>query len=201
MSEYPAASPTRARLEDLRSCLRSSVSLARYEHVLRTVAVTCELCRDYDIATSRGTICALGHDLCREWAEAGLLACAARDGAPIDAWEARSPLLLHGRSAAVVLRERFGVEDEAVLDAVRWHTTGRPGMGDLAKILFISDYVEPGREHVEAAFRRRVAQMTLNEAVLAIIDDTVRYLVSIGREPAASTVALKAEIERERSPA
>ena len=66
-----------------------------------------------------------------------------RDGFGISKIERDYPVLLHGRAGAVLSREELGIEDEEILDAVRWHTTGKRGMNGITSILYIADYIEP----------------------------------------------------------
>jgi nicotinate-nucleotide adenylyltransferase len=85
--------------------------------------------------------------------EAELLAAAQRDGREISELERRKPMLLHGRAAAVLLRERFGVHNEEALEAVAFHTEGKIGMGPLAKLVYIADKVEVSRKRVDGRLR------------------------------------------------
>jgi len=56
-----------------------------------------------------------------------------------------APLVLHAPAGAVIAKQHYGVSDPAILRAIAWHTTGAPGMGHLAMIIFLADYCEPGR--------------------------------------------------------
>ena len=60
--------------------------------------------------------------------------------------EKRVPSLLHGKVGAIYAREKYGVEDKDILNAISYHTTARPGMSLLEKIIFIADYIEPSRK-------------------------------------------------------
>ena len=88
-------------------------------------------------------VAALGHDLLRVTPREELLRLADEAGIEPNEAERVEPLLLHGPVAAGLLRERFGIVDAEVLDAVRYHTTGRAGMSDLEKIVFLADKTEP----------------------------------------------------------
>jgi predicted HD superfamily hydrolase involved in NAD metabolism len=85
----------------------------------------------------------LGHDLMRVTPREELLRLAGEMGHEPNEAERAEPLLLHGRVAAALLRERFGVDDTEVLNAVRYHTTGRAGMSDVEKVVFLADKTEP----------------------------------------------------------
>jgi nicotinate-nucleotide adenylyltransferase len=69
------------------------------------------------------------------------------------------------------------VKDEDILNAIRYHTTGRPGMSLLEKIIFVSDYIEPGRESApNLALVRKLAYENLDSCVLKVLKDTLEYL-------------------------
>lgn len=82
----------------------------------------------------------------------------------------------HAFTAAMTARERFGILDPDILNAVRYHTTGRRGMSELEKIIYLADYIEPGRrfEGVEAI--RRAAQQGLDEGVRAALEHSIAQL-------------------------
>ena len=91
--------------------------------------------------------------------------------------ERDNPFLLHGKLGAYYAAHRYGVEDEAVLSAITWHTTGRPDMTLLEKIVFTADYMEPGRtRQPNLAYIRRLAFENLDRCVYVISDDTLNYL-------------------------
>jgi len=94
--------------------------------------------------------------------------------------------LLHGFVSAHMARELFNVTDPSIIAAVKYHTTGRPGMSFLEKVIFISDYIEPSRtfEGV-AAVRRAVAEAvfcgrSIDHALLHVVRDKVRSIQSLG---------------------
>lgn len=108
---------------------------------------------------------------------AGLLHdCARVAGLPNNA-------LGHAPAGAQLARREYGITDEEVLSAIRWHTTGRPGMTDLEKIIYVADYIEPFRGpmvHLDKA--RRIAYTDLDRAVIFAAQNTIRYVRSKGEE-------------------
>ncbi len=182
-------------LAELAELARARLSADRFAHASRTAIVMRELCEERGLAGEAGEIAGLAHDLYRESSAQELAEVARRDVLPLEEWELREPIFLHGRAAAVLLRERFGLTDAAILEAVRWHTTGFPGMGELAKLLYIADYIEPGRAHVNEALRARVRSVTADEGVLIILKETAAYLHVVGKRPAAPSLSLYEELK------
>ncbi len=91
--------------------------------------------------------------------------------------------LAHAPAGAHIARRLFGVTDEAVLSAIRWHTTGRPGMTELEKVIYVADYIEPFRgQMVNLDKARRIAYTDLDHAVSFMAKNTVRYLESRGED-------------------
>lgn len=91
--------------------------------------------------------------------------------------EAKNPFLLHAKAGAYLAQHKYGIGDEDILNAVRYHTTGRPGMSTLEKIIFIADKIEPGRDHsARLPELRRLAFRDLDRTLAEILKDTLSYL-------------------------
>ena len=91
--------------------------------------------------------------------------------------EAENAFLLHGKVGAYIAKTKFGIEDEDILNAIIWHTTGRPGMSILEKIIFIADYIEPSRKPLpELDYIRKLAFEDLDMAMKAILVNIIKYL-------------------------
>jgi len=105
------------------------------------------------------------------------------------------PGLFHGRAAAVLLEERFGIHNKDVLEAVEYHTTGVPGMGKLAKAVFIADKIEFSRRDVETRFREKALgqDVDLNQLFYAVLEDNVQWLKESNIETSENTLRLLEE--------
>lgn len=91
--------------------------------------------------------------------------------------EEKNPDLLHAKLGAVLAKEKYHVEDRLILNAIRYHTTGKPGMTELEKIIYIADYIEPNRKMLPDLPKvRSVAFRDLNEAMVLILQGTLQYL-------------------------
>lgn len=93
--------------------------------------------------------------------------------------EKNSPYLLHGKVGAFFARRDYKIDDEDILNAIINHTTGRPAMSVLEKIIFVADYIEPGRDkQVDLDIVRNLAFADLDMCILKITEDTLKYLES-----------------------
>jgi predicted HD superfamily hydrolase involved in NAD metabolism len=164
-----------ALLEDAESYARERLSDKRYVHTLRVAETAERLATLHALDPEKARLAGLLHDTAREIGKEELLRVAEEDGLPVGDFERERPILLHGPVAAELAREDLEVEDGEVLDAVRAHTTGEPGMGPLALALFVADKIEPGREQPGVEDLRELAPVSLHRAARAALEDSVSY--------------------------
>lgn len=87
------------------------------------------------------------------------------------------PELWHGPAAAYILEKQYKVEDQEILHAIRYHTTGRAAMGLLEKIIYLADYIEPGRSFSAVTKVRELAKIDLDHAILQALKNQISYLM------------------------
>ena len=113
------------------------------DHVTRTRILGNELALIHGADIDKCDLAIKAHDLFRHNTDQELLKNSSDLNITVDYVEQNDPILLHGRIAASVLEERFNCPYQDIIDAVRYHTTGRPNMSLLEKVVFIADKVEP----------------------------------------------------------
>lgn len=142
-------------------------------------AAALAMCNGASITDAR--IAGLLHDCAKCLSDEKKLAICLRHDIPVTEVEKRNPFLLHAKAGVWLAGEKYGVEDPDILNAIRYHTTGRENMSLLEKIIFVADYIEPGRRQGSAdelQKTRKLAFQDLDAALLKILDDTLRYLKS-----------------------
>ena len=166
------------------------------DHILRVVAEAQRLAGRHGVDEERATVAALGHDLARAESPSELLRQAEEAGLELLAIERKEPMLMHGALSAWILAERFGVEDEEVLAAARYHTTGRAGMSVLEQVVYVADKVEPekARGMPELAEARQVAEESLEGAMRGLLDLHVKRALERGWPLHPNTVAARNEL-------
>ncbi len=92
-----------------------------------------------------------------------------------------NPALAHSKVASIRLRSDFGIEDEDILNAVSYHTTGRPGMSVLEKVIYLADAIEEGRSYPGVDEIRKAAEEGLDRGVLRSLMNTREHIISKGR--------------------
>ncbi|MFA6856227.1 MAG: bis(5'-nucleosyl)-tetraphosphatase (symmetrical) YqeK [Treponema sp.] len=175
--------------EKIRQYTLAAVKKSRYEHSMRVAETAQELCRRYGIDERRGCLAGVGHDMCKDMSDELLVSMALRDGHIITPLEKKKPALLHGRAAAVKMTEDFGITDSEILQAVADHTFGAPDMCDLAKIIYVADKIEPGREYITKAYIAKLTGLPLDGLVKVVLTDGISYL-----EKKGCTVAPESEL-------
>lgn len=159
----------------------------RFEHSVRT-AETCEkLCSRFGLDARKGYLAGIAHDICKEFPKLDLVSLAIKDGEVLSPLERSKLSLLHGRAAAVFIKEQFNITDEEIIEAVKNHIFGKSGMGALAKVLFIADKTEPGRDHVTELYLKKIEKLGLDELVVFVLSENISYLTKHGKEVAPAS--------------
>jgi predicted HD superfamily hydrolase involved in NAD metabolism len=161
----------------------------RYAHTVRVARMAARLARAHGADPRRARLAAMLHDLARLYSAERLLRECAERGMPVDAFERAHPVVLHARLGAELARERFGVEDESVLSAIRKHTLADPVMSPLDEIVFLADGLEPGRDFADRAELAELAFRDLSAAMRAVLASSVLYLRRSGLAIAPQTRA------------
>lgn len=117
----------------------------------------------------KAALAGLLHDICHDIAKEEQLKYLRRRGILLDTLTLRHPVLWHAPCGAAWLREELGVADEEVLDAVRYHTTGRKDMSLLDKVVFLADATSAERDYPSVEERRLLADKDLDTAMLAFL--------------------------------
>ncbi len=145
------------------------------------VETAVKLAELYGADREKAETAALLHDIAREFGSDRIRQLCQQYGIAADEVEKAVPDLLHGKLAAYIAAESYGVRDGEILDAIRFHTTGRRKMTVLDKIIFIADMIEPGRDFPGVQQLRELAWQDLDRAVVAGLDNTLRYVLDRGR--------------------
>ena len=174
-------------IEKLRKDMRKTMKPSRYQHSERTADTAKKLCDMYDLDTEKGFLAGLAHDICKDYDDKAIMALVKKDGLPLDDVEKAHNNTLHGRAAAVLLETKYFIDDEEILEAIRYHTFGHEGMGDLAKVLYIADKIEPGRTHIPAGYMEMHEDDTLDEFIISVLQEGMTYLQNQGYNISSQT--------------
>jgi predicted HD superfamily hydrolase involved in NAD metabolism len=158
--------------------LADNVPASRIQHILGVEQMSVELARHYHLDVEKAAWAGLMHDLAKYFKPSVLLQMAREEGIEVDLVCEANPHLLHADVSAIVARNRFDMQDEAVLEAIALHTLGRPGMSLLSCVVFIADSLEPGRGSTpELEALRQVSFSNLYKAVWLTGDYCLKFLL------------------------
>lgn len=165
---------------ELLTVLQERLTIERFEHCLGVVGVAGELARRYGYDLVKAELAGLLHDYARDMGERELLEIAKKNRLKVHPVEYQVPILLHGPVGAFLVQQELGIEDLEILEAIRWHTTGFPGMSGVAQIVYLADIIEPSRDFDGVEKLRILAQQNLHTAVMAAIDCSIGYCLKRG---------------------
>ena len=158
--------------------LADNVPASRLQHILGVEQMSVELARHYHLDVEKAAQAGLMHDLAKYFKPTILLQMAKDEGIEVDPVCEATPHLLHADVSAIVARNQFGMQDEAVLQAIRNHTLGRPEMSGLSCVVFVADTLEPSRGNTsELEALRQVSLQNLYKAVWLSCDYSLRFLL------------------------
>ncbi|QSO49924.1 bis(5'-nucleosyl)-tetraphosphatase (symmetrical) YqeK [Alicyclobacillus mengziensis] len=155
--------------------VKEALSPARFMHTQGVVDTAANLAGRYGADVRWTRLGAWVHDIAREWPYQQLEQYA--EQIEIPSGFALIPNLLHGPIAASIFRDWFGPDHADVENAIRYHTTGRPGMSKMEMILCLADAIEPSRKYPGVERIRELAERDLGEALAESLDSTIRYLL------------------------
>ena len=133
-------------IQEIEEILQQKQNPHRYRHTIGVRYTSICLAMRYGEDLTKASYAGLLHDCAKHMSGEKLLEKCRSHHLPVSDMEAKNPFLLHGRVGAWLAGHRYGVEDPEILSAIEWHTTGKPDMTLLEKIVFTADYIEPGRD-------------------------------------------------------
>lgn len=150
---------------------------ARFSHTLGVMYTCASLAMVHGYDLQAAQIAGLLHDSAKCIPNKKKLKICAQNDIPVTNFEKEHPFLLHAKLGAYIAAEKYGVTDKEVLSAITYHTTAKPEMTLLEKIVYIADYIEPARDKApHLAEIRKLAFQDLNECIYEILKDTLLYL-------------------------
>ena len=170
------------KLAAIRKELKKQLKKERYEHTTGVMYTAASLTMCYGADMQKALIAGLLHDCGKFAPPREQIELCGKYGIELSSSELDMPALIHAKLGAYLAEREYGVTDREILDSIRYHTTGRPGMTMLEKIVYIADYIEPGRREIPGlAEVRGVVFQDIDRAVCLSAERTVQYLSSSGK--------------------
>lgn len=158
--------------------LKDNIGENRFNHSIGVMETAKELAKLYNYNEDKASMAGLLHDCAKFDDKIYLLKRANDFGILLDSVMQLNTELVHGPLGSYIAEWEYNINDKEILDAIYYHTTGRENMTLLDKIIYISDYIEPGRSFLGVNEIRSVAFENLDKGILMAMENTIKFLLS-----------------------
>lgn len=166
-------------IQKMKEKVKKHLDSNRYEHTLGVMYTAGALAMRYNVDLEKTMIAGLLHDCAKCIPAKEKITLCRQYKLPISEAEQNNPGLLHAKLGAYLAKEKYHVRDKDILSAIASHTTGRPNMSLLEKIIYIADYIEPGRKEAPNLCEiRHLAFTDIDECLYTILHASLAYLES-----------------------
>lgn len=167
--------------EEMEEQVAKRLKKNRFRHTLGVAHTAACLAMAYGADIDKAYTAGLLHDVAKHMSDKELLKAASKYKIEVTDFDEKNPDMLHGPVGAKIAEHEFGIMDEDILNAITNHTAGRVGMSLLEEIVFVSDYIEQGRDKAPNLPEvRGLAFDDLNKCILTITENIIRYLTEAG---------------------
>ena len=164
-------------IEGMKQKVESYLDAPRYEHTMGVMYTSASMAMRYGADMEKAMVAGLLHDCAKCIPAKEKIALCEREQIEISEAESKNPSLLHAKLGAFLAETKYGVTDKEMLEAITYHTTGRPDMTLLDKIIYIADYIEPNRKEAPNLERiRMLAFEDIDACLISILEDSLVYL-------------------------
>ena len=165
------------RISKTRKKLKKYLDQDRYEHTLGVMFTAASLAMRYGENVEEAMMAGLLHDCAKCIPSGKKLKLCDKYHLNITKSEYQNPSLLHAKLGAFLAAKKYHITNQRILDAIACHTTGKPEMTLLDKIIYIADFMEPGRcEAPNLPKVRKLAFINIDECLFRILEDSLAYL-------------------------
>ena len=162
--------------------LRRELDEERYLHTLGVEYTAAALAMRYDCNIKKARLAGLLHDCAKGIESSEYVELAQKYNININDSEIKNPGLLHANLGGFLAIKKYNVTDSDIIEAIICHTTGKPNMNMLEKIIYVSDYIEPGRQMLPRIEEvRKTAFIDIDSALRMILEDTMKHLNESGK--------------------
>ena len=165
------------QIKELDQRIKKKLDAKRYQHTVSVAYTAAAMAMAHRSDVNEAYVTGLLHDNAKCLTTDKKLEICRKHQLKITPWEKANPELLHAKVGACLARTKYGIKDENMLRAIANHTTGRPNMSMLEKIIYIADYIEPRRKPLKDMDEiRRLAFSDIDEALCMILKNIIDYL-------------------------
>lgn len=174
----------------IRKLLKKKLDPSRYEHTLGVAYTAMSLAMRYESDLYKAEVAGLLHDCAKCLSDETKIKKCEKYNINMNSYERRNPSMLHAKLGAYLAIHKYEVTDNEIIRAILCHTTGKPAMTMLEKIIFVADYIEPRRNKApNLSYIRRLSFENIDKAVCEIMSDTIAYLRKNVRDMDETTIS------------
>ena len=164
-------------LKYLQKQMKEALSEDRFEHTIGVMYTAESLAMRYGVDMTKAAVAGLLHDCAKCIPNAQKMKMCKKNDIEISEMEEKNPSLLHAKLGAFLAEDLYGVDDPEILNAIKWHTTGKPDMTMLDIIIYMADYIEPNRDKAPNLKQiRKLCFENIEEALYQVLEGTLSYL-------------------------
>ena len=152
----------------------------RYAHSIGVAETCAALAKRWGEDSKKACLAGLIHDVAKNVCLKDLEKLGIKQSIKLKKIHENFPQIWHATIAPDYIKCIFGIEDKKILNAIKWHCTGKSRMNNFEKILYVSDYIEPGRKYEGVSYIRELANFNLNQAVYALSTSAIFYVLKKG---------------------
>ena len=176
-------------MQKLRKELSKELKPDRFEHTLGVAYTAANLAFVYSADIDKALIAGMLHDCAKCMSYEEQLKLCEKNNVEVTEIERKNHSLIHAKAGMVLARTKYDVYDPDILNAIRYHTTGREDMSLLEKIIYIADFIEPNRKKLDGMEEiRKEAYSDIDKCLAHILYDVIRYLEAIGKDCDETTI-------------
>ena len=186
--------------KQMREQLKSRLKPSRFLHSVGVAETAAFLGERFQLDIEQCRVAGLLHDCARQYSDKQLQAEADRRGISYGEVDKAMPLLLHAYIGASLVKEDYGVTDQAICQAIFRHTVGGAGMTELDKVIYFADMIEPNRDYPQVEELRRLSRLaSLDEMFFAGLLQSLNFVLKKGSLVHPDTVTAYNEILLKRA--
>ena len=157
--------------------VKRKLSDKRYLHTIGVTYTAASLAMKYECDLNHVMTARLLHDCAKNMTADDMISYCNKNKIELSDTEKINPELLHAKVGSVLADKKYGIKDEEILSAIRFHTTGKPDMSMMEKIIYVADFIEPGRTNLpNIDIIRKTAFTDIDKALVMILKSTLSYL-------------------------
>jgi len=180
--------------KDMEEYLEKNLKAKRYQHSLGVRDSAVLLAKKYNVDEKKARLAGLIHDCAKNLKDEEILKLVKGQDIEISEAKLKAPQILHGLAGALIAKNTFKILDEEILNAITYHTTGRENMTALDKIIYLADFIEPGRDFPGVEGLRTLAFKDLEKALVLAFDTTINFVIEKGELLDLDTIIARNDI-------